>query len=71
MSHYEMHAFHDPKAVRVDSMCVQTSSCVPEYMPKLAERAGLGEHLNAPVYGNNYFENGVIVVKRVTKGECT
>lgn len=71
MSHYEMHAYLDPKAEPIFKQCVQTSGCVPKYMPDLAERAGLGEHLNAPVYGNNYFENGVIIVKRVTEKECS
>lgn len=70
LSHYEMHAFFDPKAKRIDSMCVQTSSCVPEYMPALAQRAALGEYKGHQGNGIHLFENGVIKAFRVTEQEC-
>jgi hypothetical protein len=67
-----MHAYHDPKADRVDNMCVQTSSCVPEYLPKLAERACLGSYIDQKSSGGRFvYENGEIRVKRVTERECT
>lgn len=71
MSHYEMHAYLDPKAERVASSCVQTSSCIPEYMPRLAERAGLGAYITHNGGGRHIFENGEIHAKRVTEAECT
>lgn len=66
-----MHAYHDPNAQRVDSMCVQTSSCIREYMPQLAERAGLGSPLPRDYSWKHYYENGEIHVKRVNEQECS
>lgn len=72
MSHYEMHAYHDPKADRVDRMCVQTSSCIPEYLPKLAERAGLSGYIDKKSSGGRFvYENGEIRAMRVTERECS
>lgn len=71
MSHYEMHAYHDRKADPVLKQCVQTSSCVPEYMPKLAVQAGLGKYLTHNGDGRHIYENGEILAKRVTEQECS
>lgn len=63
MSDWHLQAYHDPRAEPVADMWLQSSSQIPDYMHKLAEKAGLGVDIGfAP--GKFYFENGEIHAKK-------
>lgn len=63
MSDWHLQAYHDPKAKPVADMWLQSSSQIPDYMPKLAEQVGIGKETGfAP--GRFYFEHGEIRAKK-------
>lgn len=66
MSDYHLQAYLDPAAEPVADMWLQSSSQIEEYLPKLAERAGLGEPITGKPFtgGKFYFENGEIQAKK-------
>jgi hypothetical protein len=68
MGDYRLQAFIDLKASPVETAYVQTSRCIDEYAPKLAERAGLGRFLDRGhtrwAIAHLQYENGSILVHR-------
>lgn len=62
---YDMIAFHDPRAAPIAMISVSHSSSIEEYMPKLAEKAGLGAPLPKQSSNGTFkYENGQIHVRR-------
>lgn len=62
---WDMKAFHDTKAAPVAEMSISHSSSIPEYLTKLAEKAGLGGYLAKKSSGGHFrYENGEIIVYR-------
>lgn len=61
---YDMIAFHDTRAAPVVEMSVSHRSSVEEYLPEVAEKAGLGAPLIGKPFtgGIHYYENGEIHV---------
>lgn len=60
---WDMIAFHDRRAAPVAESSVSSSSALEEFLPKLAEKAGLGAKLPViPSRGIHYYENGEIHV---------
>lgn len=72
MGDYRLQAFHDIKADPVATTYVQTSRCIDEWAPKLAEEAGLGEFIgtgySCTATATLQYINGVIVVQKERKG---
>jgi hypothetical protein len=65
MSDWHLQAFHDPKAEPVADMWLQSSSQLDEYLPKLAEKAGLGKYnMRGSANGRFFFDNGEIQAKK-------
>jgi hypothetical protein len=72
MKHIDLKAFHDTRASPVATMELSHESSIPEFLPKLAEEAGLGAFLeNKPYSGVFTYENGVITATKVTDRDCT
>lgn len=64
---WDLIAYRDRNADPVDIMTVSSSGWIQEYVPVLAERAGLGEPVTTgytPTWGVNVYENGEIHVKK-------
>jgi hypothetical protein len=62
---WDMRAFHDPKAAPVAEISVSSSSALDEFLPKLAEIAGLGGYLGKKSSGGRFkYENGEIHIFR-------
>lgn len=58
-----MIAFHDTRAAPVEEISVSSSGAIEEFLPKLAEKAGLGAKLSLfPSRGIHQYENGEIHV---------
>ena len=66
MSDWHLQAYHDPRAEPVADMWLQSSSQIPEYLPQLVEKAGLGKEITGKPFtgGKFYFENGEIHAKK-------
>jgi hypothetical protein len=66
MSDWSLKAYHDPKAEPVATMWLQSSGSFEEYVPKLAEKAGLGaQDISRPsINGKFFYENGEIHTKK-------
>ena len=65
MSDWHLQAFHDPRAEPVTDMWLQSSSQIPEYFPKLAEKAGLTGYQDHKSSGGRFvYENGEIQAKK-------
>lgn len=72
MKHIDLKAFHDTRAAPVATMELSHESSIPEFLPKLAEEAGLGKFLsNDPYSGVFTYENGIITAKKVVDRNCT
>lgn len=65
MSDYHLQAYLDPAAEPVADMWLQSSSQIAEYLPKLAERAGLGTYVDKKSSNGRFvYENGEIQAKK-------
>ncbi len=66
MAEYRLKAYHDPKCEPVVAeMILGYSASLPEFMPKLAEGAGLGIYVKNEGGGTHTYENGVMTVEKV------
>lgn len=63
---YDLIAFHDTRAAHIAMITVSGSGAIAEYLPKLAEKAGLGAPITGKPFssGVHHYENGEIHVEK-------
>ena len=65
MGDYHLQAYLDPKAEPVADMWLQSSGSFDEWVPKLAEKAGLGKQIGTNFENSKLkYENGEIHSKK-------
>lgn len=65
MAEYQLKAYHDMRAAPVAEMTLGYSASIPEFMPKLAEEAGLGTYIKNDGNGWHTYEVGQMHIEKV------
>lgn len=65
MAEYQLKAYHDMRASPVAEMTLGYSASIPEFMPKLAEEAGLGTYVKNDGDGWHTYTAGQMHVEKV------